>query len=360
MFDYGKPEVVHFLLSNVRFWLDEYHFDGFRFDGVTSMLYLDHGLERSFGSYDDYVSDNIDLDALGYLRLANKLTHAVNPQAISIAEDTSAFPGLAAPINEGGVGFDYRLSMGVPDLWIKTLKEQRDDDWNLSFLFHELTAHRAEEKTISYAESHDQALVGDKTLIFRLIDKEMYYHMSIGDDNLIVDRGIALHKLIRLLTATTNNGGYLTFMGNEFGHPEWIDFPREGNNWSYHYARRQWSLADNPKLKYQFLQNFDVALVKLLREEGHEEADYITVDQDRKLLSYRRGDYLFVVNLSPTTSYINHEIPAPNGSYSLILSSDDTRFGGQQRVDASLPYVSTNERLKVYIPSRVGLVFKLA
>ena len=188
----------------------------------------------------------------------------------------------------------------------------------------------------------------------------MYYHMSIGDDNLIVDRGIALHKLIRLLTATTNSGGYLTFMGNEFGHPEWIDFPREGNNWSYHYARRQWSLADNPKLKYQFLQNFDVALVKLLREEGHEEADYITVDQDRKLLSYRRGDYLFVVNLSPTTSYINHEIPAPNGNYSLILSSDDTRFGGQQRVDASLPYVSTNERLKVYIPSRVGLVFKLA
>lgn len=360
VFDYGKPEVVHFLLSNVRFWLDEYHFDGFRFDGVTSMLYLDHGLERSFGSYDDYVSDNIDLDALGYLRLANKLTHAVNPQAISIAEDTSAFPGLAAPINEGGVGFDYRLSMGVPDLWIKTLKEQRDDDWNLGFLFHELTAHRSEEKTISYAESHDQALVGDKTLIFRLIDKEMYYHMSIGDDNLIVDRGIALHKLIRLLTATTNSGGYLTFMGNEFGHPEWIDFPREGNNWSYHYARRQWSLADNPKLKYQFLQSFDVALVKLLREEGHEEADYITVDQDRKLLSYRRGDYLFVVNLSPTTSYINHEIPAPNGNYSLILSSDDTRFGGQQRVDASLPYVSTNERLKVYIPSRVGLVFKLA
>ena len=358
VFDYGKPEVVHFLLSNVRFWLDEYHFDGFRFDGVTSMIYRDHGLGKSFGSYDDYVSDNIDLDALGYLRLANKLAHTVRSQAITIAEDTSAFPGIAASPMVGGIGFDYRLSMGVPDLWIKTLKERRDDEWDLGHLFYELIAHRTEEKTISYAESHDQALVGDKTLIFRLIDKEMYYHMSVDDDNITVDRGMALHKIIRLLTASTNGGGYLTFMGNEFGHPEWIDFPREGNNWSYHYARRQWSLADNPLLKYQFLQNFDKALVALLGREGHDTFDYVTIDQDRKLLSYRRGDYLFVINVSPETSYINHEIPAPDGRYTLVLSTDDALFGGQQRVDAALPYTAAHERLKLYLPSRVGLVFR--
>ena len=358
VFDYDKPDVVHYLLSNIRFWLDEYHFDGFRFDGVTSMIYRDHGLERAFGSYDDYVGDNIDLDALGYLRLANKLAHAVNKNTLTIAEDTSAYPGLAAPIKAGGIGFDYRLSMGVPDLWIKTLKERKDDDWDLGQLFYELTAHRVEERTISYAESHDQALVGDKTLIFRLIDKEMYYHMSIDDDNIVVNRGMALHKLIRLLTASTNGGGYLTFMGNEFGHPEWIDFPREGNNWSYHYARRQWSLADDPNLKYQFLQNFDTALVKLLKNEGHDAFDYVTIDQNRKLLSYRRGRYVFVFNFSPITSYINHEIPAPNGDYQLILSSDDAIYGGQNRIDTTLEYHSIDERLKVYIPSRVALVFQ--
>jgi len=230
-FDYGKPEVAHFLLSNVRFWLDEYRFDGFRFDGVTSMLYHNHGLEQAFSSYDDYVSSNVDLDALAYLQLANKLAHSVQPEVLTIAEDMSAFPGLAAPVGDGGIGFDYRLSMGVPDLWIKTLKEKSDEDWELGHLFHELTTHRPEERTISYAESHDQALVGDKTLIFRLIDKDMYDHMQIADGNIIVERGIALHKIIRFLTASTHGGGYLNFMGNEFGHPEWIDFPREGNNW---------------------------------------------------------------------------------------------------------------------------------
>lgn len=384
VFDYAKPEVAHYLLSNVHFWLDEYHFDGFRFDGVTSMLYKDHGLEKTFGSYDDYVGDNIDLDALAYLRMANHLVHTVNPNATTIAEDTSGFPGLAAPIKAGGVGFDYRLSMGVPDLWIKTLKERRDDDWDLGLLFHELTTHRPEEKTISYTESHDQALVGDKTLIFRLIDKDMYDHMSASDNNLAVDRGMALHKLIRLLTATTSGGGYLTFMGNEFGHPEWIDFPREGNNWSYHYARRQWSLADNPALKYQFLQNFDTALVKIVTQIADNHGtkrraaygvesltthsaeslatlpyDYAATDQDRKLLSYRRGNYIFVINLSPTTSYINHEVPAPNGDYKIVLSSDAPEFGGQGRVNTHLTYTSTGERVRLYVPSRVALILKV-
>src|SRR5690606_21690067 len=229
-FDYGKPEVVHFLLSNCRYWLDEYRFDGFRFDGVTSMLYTHHGLGKAFTSYDDYFGDDVDMDAVSYLAMANELIHAVKPSAITIAEEMSAMPGLAGAIAQGGIGFNYRMSMGVPDLWIKTLKEKRDEDWNLSQIFHELTTRRPEERVVSYAESHDQALVGDKTLIFRLIDQEMYWHMKSDDTNLSVERGIALHKMIRLLTAATNGGAYLNFMGNEFGHPEWIDFPREGND----------------------------------------------------------------------------------------------------------------------------------
>lgn len=357
-FDYGKPEVAHFLLSNVRFWLDEYRFDGFRFDGVTSMLYHNHGLGQAFGSYDDYVSSNVDLDALTYLRMANDLAHTVKPGVLTIAEDMSAFPGLAAPIEVGGVGFDHRLSMGVPDLWIKTLKEKKDEDWSLGHLFHELTTHRAEEKTISYAESHDQALVGDKTLIFYLIDKEMYDHMQLDDNNLVVERGIALHKMIRLLTASTNSGGYLNFMGNEFGHPEWIDFPREGNNWSYHYARRQWSLADNPKLKYKWLEAFDVDMIKLISSLNDSEYHYVSIDEDRKLISFIRGEYLFVFNFSPATSYTDHEIPAFDGSYKIHLSSDNPEYGGHNRIDSSLSYTAHQERVRLYIPSRTALVLK--
>lgn len=356
-FDYCKPEVAHFLLSNVRFWLDEYKFDGFRFDGVTSMLYRDHGLGKSFTSYDDYVSENVDLDALTYLKMANELAHAVQPGAVTIAEDMSAFPGLAAPIHEGGIGFDYRLSMGMPDFWIKTLKEKRDEEWNLGQLFHELTTHRPEEKTISYAESHDQALVGDKTLIFRLIDKDMYDHMQIDDNNLVVERGIALHKIIRLLTASTNAGGCLNFMGNEFGHPEWIDFPREGNDWSYHYARRQWNLADNKELKYQWLQAFDAALVqvRLLTDTSYH---YVTIDEARRLLSFVRGGYLFVINLSPQTSYTDHEVPVFDGNYKIVLSSDDKKYGGQSRIDAEMTYSARNEKVKLYLPSRTAFVLK--
>ena len=249
-FNYGRDEVLHFLLSNCKYWLDEFRFDGFRFDGVTSMLYRSHGLGESFSSYDDYYNLNQDGDAIAYLTLANKLIHEIKPKAITIAEEVSGMPGLAASIKDGGIGFDYRMAMGIPDFWIKLIKEYSDEDWKPGAIWWELTNRRKDEKTISYAESHDQALVGDKTIIFRLIDADMYWHMSKNDQNLMVDRGIALHKIIRLLTASTINGGYLNFMGNEFGHPEWIDFPREGNGWSYKYARRQWSLLENRQLKY--------------------------------------------------------------------------------------------------------------
>lgn len=362
VFDYGKSEVAHFLLSNIRFWLDEYHFDGFRFDGVTSMLYHDHGLGKSFTSYDDYYSGNTDLDALTYLSLANSLTHTINKNSLTIAEDTSAFPGLASPHRSGGIGFDYRLSMGVPDLWIKTLKEKKDEDWNLGELFHELTSHRPEEKTISYAESHDQALVGDKTLIFRLLDKNMYDSMQIGQDNLVVDRGLALHKMIRLFTASTNSGGYLNFMGNEFGHPEWIDFPRQGNNWSYKYARRQWSLVDNPKLKYQFLNNFDKAMTSIVKKLKTPDYSYVHIHESDKVISYVRDNLLFVFNFSHN-SYTDYHIPSTPNDRKIVLSSDDPIFGGFNRVNTSIKYIyqtktSKESYVSLYLPSRAALVLK--
>ena len=357
VFDYGKPDVAHFLLSNCRYWLDEFHMDGFRFDGVTSMLYTDHGLEVDFDSYDKYFKD-IDLDAIAYLTLANQLIHTVKPGALTIAEDMSGMPGLGATIADGGIGFDYRLSMGMPDLWIKYIKERRDEDWSVSEIYHELTQYRPEEKTISYAESHDQALVGDKTLIFRLADKNMYDHMLASDDNMVVDRALALHKLIRLLTASLNHGGYLNFMGNEFGHPEWIDFPREGNNWSYHHARRQWSLADDASLKYQYLASFDRAMVTLTGSVSGE-PDYTWTNDGDHVVSYMRGDLLFAFNLHPTDSFTDYPLPARKGEYEVVLSSDSKKFGGYDRIDESLTYpAGASERVKVYLPARTAIVLR--
>jgi len=362
LFDYGKPEVLHFLASNCRWWLDEYHIDGFRFDGITSMLYHDHGLGKSFTSYDDYFTDDVDKDALVYLRLANDVIHTVRPDATTIAEEMSGLPGLAAPAEYGGLGFDYRLAMGAPDLWIKTLKEKRDEDWDLGELAHTLRSHRPEEKVITYAESHDQALVGDKTLIFRLIDKAMYWHMNKADPDLTVERGIALHKLIRLLTAGLHGGGYLNFMGNEFGHPEWIDFPRQGNNWSFKHARRQWSLRDNGFLKYQWLGEFDASLMKLIKTVDDPGIHYLTIHQHDHVVSFMRDNLLFIMNFSPSQSWTGYSVPAAAGSYRVALSSDDQQFGGQGRVDPNGRYFTTPHNdehiIRVYIPARSGLVLQ--
>ena len=367
-FDYGKNETLHFLLSNCKYWIEEYGFDGFRFDGVTSMLYYDHGLGRDFTSYDAYFSGGVDEDALVYLGLANRLIHEINPSAISIAEDMSGLPGLAAPIEDGGIGFDYRLSMGVPDFWIKMLKEKADEEWNMSGIFYELTNRRLDEKTVSYSESHDQALVGDKTIMFRLADKEMYTHMSKMTPSLIIDRAIALHKIIRLLTVSTHGGAYLNFMGNEFGHPEWIDFPREGNGWSYRHARRQWNLADDPLLRYQGLQNFDKEMIRLMRSPGiptvERPVPVLSNDADQ-VLAFSRGPYLFVFNLNPARSFTDYGIASDGADYRIVLNSDSPAFEGFGRIDESMDYpaeplgkLGSGFRILLYLPSRVAIVLK--
>ena len=370
-FNYEKPEVLHFLLSNCRFWLDEYRLDGFRFDGVTSMLYLHHGLGTAFTSYDDYFGDAVDRDALTYLTLANRLIHAVKPSAITIAEDVSGMPGLAAPVEDGGCGFDYRLAMGVPDCWFKLVNDVRDEDWNMGFLWHELTNRRAEERTISYAESHDQALVGGKTLMFELVGASMYEHMHALDRNLDVERGMALHKMIRLATLASAGHGYLNFMGNEFGHPEWIDFPREGNNWSYRYARRQWRLRDDLSLKYHFIADFDKTMLHVMKEHGvleHTAPRLVLVREDDRVLVFERADLLFLFNFHPSRSLADYAFEAPPGEYVLELDTDEGRFGGQERLQPGQHFSThgTKEaeppchRLQVYLPCRTAMVLRRA
>ena len=373
-FDYGKNEVLHYLLSNCKYWLEEFHFDGFRFDGVTSMLYYSHGLGEAFCGYEDYFNGHQDDEAICYLTLANLLIHEVNPRAITIAEEVSGMPGLAAPFSRGGYGFDYRMAMNIPDYWIKTIKELPDEDWKPSSMLWELTNRRKDEKTISYCESHDQALVGDKTIIFRLVDADMYWHFRKGDENFTATRGIALHKMIRLLTLATMNGGYLNFMGNEFGHPEWIDFPREGNGWSHKYARRQWSLVDNKDLCYHWLADFDKAMLGLARGSGNsgssgysgkETIVEIWHNDGDQVLAFMRGDQLYVFNFSPDRSFTDYGLLVPEGSYRVVLDTDDPLFGGNGLNDDSLEHFTQHDPLyapdhkgwlRLYLPARSAMV----
>ncbi len=366
-FDYGKPPVLHFLLSNCRYWLEEYRVDGFRFDGITSMLYTHHGLERAFTSYADYFNDTVDEDALTYLALTNRLIHELRPDAITIAEDISGMPGLATSADRGGIGFNYRLAMGIPDYWIRLVKDTRDENWPMGRLWHELTNRRSDEQTISYAESHDQALVGDQTLVFRLMGADMYHHMAVGDNNIRVERGLALHKLIRFITLATAGSGYLNFMGNEFGHPDWIDFPREGNQWSYRYARRQWHLADDAALKYRWLALFDQHMIALARRFDF----FQTPNPNRlmehtadKVIAFERAEFVFVINFHPDCSYADYRVPAPPGKYKMIFDSDAPQYGGHGRLATgmyhfTLPETTDGEKrhfLSLYLPTRTALL----
>lgn len=372
LFDYGKNEVIHFLLSNCKYWLEEYKFDGFRFDGVTSMLYYSHGLGEAFMNYADYYNGHQDGNAICYLTLANELIHETNPDAITIAEEVSGMPGLAAKSEDGGYGFDYRMAMNIPDYWIKTIKEKIDEDWKPSSMFWEVTNRRSDEKTISYAESHDQALVGDKTIIFRLIDADMYWHMQKGDENYTVHRGIALHKMIRLLTASTINGGYLNYMGNEFGHPEWIDFPREGNGWSYKYARRQWNLVDNKNLTFHYLADFDADMLKTIKSvKGFQDTPVQEIwhNDGDQVLAYQRGDLIFVFNFSPMKSFTDYGFLVTPGTYKAVLNTDNPIYGGNGFADDTVQHFTIpdplyakeqKEWLKIYIPARTAVVLRKA
>ncbi|MCF8373334.1 MAG: alpha amylase C-terminal domain-containing protein [Bacteroidales bacterium] len=367
LFNYGKTEVLQFLLSNLKYWMSEFNFDGFRFDGVGSMMYWHHGDDLPM-TREKYFNRGVEFDAIVYLQLANKLIHTINKKALSIAEDVTGMPGLCNPIDDGGIGFDYRLGMGIPDYWIKILKERMDEAWNLEEMYYVMLDRKFDTKTIAYAESHDQALVGDKTIAFHLMDKEMYYHMKVGDQHQVIDRGIALHKLIRLFTISLGGEAYMNFIGNEFGHPEWVDFPREGNNWSHHYARRQWSLVDSNQLKYQYMGKWDRAMLDLIKSFNIMSADYpqlLMHDDWHKTIVFKRGELIFVFNFHVNMAVPDYEFYIPEaGTYDMVLNSDNAAFGGFARVDEATAFQSIFNKekninvLKIYNINRAVQVFR--
>ena len=367
-FNYGKTGVLRFLLSNIRYWIEEFKIDGFRFDGITSMLFEDHGLGRAFTRYEDYFGKDVDVDALSYLTLANKLAHDINPGIITIAEDVSGYPGLAAPISKGGAGFDYRYAMGIADFWIKLVKDVKDEQWHLGKLWYELTTKRKEEKTISYAESHDQALVGDKTLMMHLMGEKVYTSMSKSIQSPDVLRGISLHKMIRLITISTADSGYLNFMGNEFGHPEWVDFPSERNGFSYHHARRQWSLKYDQRLYYSSLFEFDKQMIDFMKNENPFQSvpRLLLIHEDDRIIAFERNNTIFVYNFNPEKSFTDYKFDAPPGEYQMVLNTDEIRFGGKGRLrDGQVHFTLFNpllcekrNLLSLYLPNRTAVVLK--
>lgn len=368
LFNYGKLDVLRFLLSNIRMYLDVFKFDGFRFDGVTSMLYKHHGIGATFSWYGDYFNEHLDVEACVYLMLANKLIKSILPSALSIAEDVSGQPTICRPIDECGFGFDFRLAMGVPDYWIKLVKDTKDEEWNMGDIAHVLTNRRFAEPVIAYAESHDQALVGDKTLAFWMMDSEMYTNMSCTSElTAVVDRGISMHKIIRLITHSLAGEGYLNFIGNEFGHPEWLDFPRVENEQSYHYARRQWPLVDDKMLRYRFLNEFDRAMHAAEDRFPWLDAPQAFVSLKHntdKVIVFERGSCIFAFNFNVTQSFTDYRIGAPqSGKYCVLLSTDFAEFGGHDRVSKdSEHFTSTSQwhnrpfSLQLYLPSRSATV----
>ena len=337
LFDYGKEQVRHFLLSNIKYWLTEFHFDGF---------YYHHGYTE-FDSREKYFSPEVNEEALCYLTLANRLIHDLYPHAVTIAEDVSGMPGMCAAAEEGGGGFDYRLGMAVPDFWIKLLKEVPDEQWDIWQMWNMMTDRLPYVKTVAYCESHDQALVGDQTIAFRLMNKQMYTDMNRAAQNVVIDRGMALHKMIRLFTISLAGQAYLNFMGNEFGHPEWIDFPREGNGWSYAHARRLWSLAENGFLRYSYLGAFDRAMLKLVRKYDILGSGYAynhLMDTANQTLAFSHGTTVFVFNWHPRNSIPDYAIPVPEpGRYRIVLTSDAPEFGGYGRIDPAVKAFSFSQ-----------------
>ncbi|KAF2397296.1 1,4-alpha-glucan-branching enzyme [Trichodelitschia bisporula] len=372
LFNYGNHEVLRFLLSNLRFWMEEYQFDGFRFDGVTSMMYTHHGIGTGFsGGYHEYFGPNVDEEGVVYLMIANQLLHNLYPRVITVAEDVSGMPALCVALSLGGVGFDYRLAMAIPDLYIKWLKEKQDIDWDMGQLCFTLENRRDGEKTIAYAESHDQALVGDKTLMMWLCDAELYTHMSVlSEMTPVINRGLSLHKMIRLITHGLGGEGYLNFEGNEFGHPEWLDFPREGNGNSFHYARRQFNLVDDELLRYKFLANFDGSMQAKEAKYGwlHSPKAYVSLKHEGdKVIVFERAGLLWIFNFHPSQSYTDYRVGVEDaGTYRIVLSTDNKNFGGHGDIDESTRFFTTafgwNGRknfLQVYIPTRTAIVLAL-
>jgi len=358
-FDYSQERTRRFLLSNCRYWLEEFNIDGFRFDAVGNMIYLDHGLDDDFSHvgrcfYGKDGQNRLDENGVLYLSLANTLVHELAPHAITLAEEFSGAPGMSCSPDNAGLGFDYRFAMGLPDFWAKFIEEGR----TMGQMWHELTNRRHYDKTISYTECHDQCINGDDAFIWRMIKDDMYTHMSVFSDSWKCSRGVALHKLMRFITLGSAGQGWLNFMGNEFGHPEWID--------AEDYAHRQWHLAETTHLKYSKLDAFDRNLLRLVREypeQFQRGPRFRYIHEEERILAFERGTLLFVFNFHELQAQKHLDLMVTPGKYTEIFSSDELAYAGHGNLSTRTPGEHFSDaasgvleqRITLYVPPLAGL-----
>ncbi|CAL5392773.1 unnamed protein product [Camellia sinensis] len=367
MFKYGDIDVLHFLLSNLNWWVVEYQIDGFQFHSLASMIYTHNGFASFTGDMEEYCNQYVDKDALIYLILANEILHALHPSIITIAEDATLYPGLSEPTSLGGLGFDYFVNLSASEMWSSLLENVPDSDWSMSKIVSTLVGNRhSADKMLLYAENHNQSISGGRSFAEILFGETMEH---ASDKRALLFRGCSLHKMIRLITFTIGGHAYLNFMGNEFGHPKRVEFPMESNNFSFSLANRRWDLLENGV--HSELLYFDKDMMNMDENErilSRGLPNIHHVNDTTMVTSYSRGPLLFIFNFHPTTSYENYSVGVEEaGEYQVILNTDEKKYGGQALI-AQDQYIqrTISKRidglrncLVVPLPYRSAQVYKL-
>ncbi|KAG8075748.1 hypothetical protein GUJ93_ZPchr0006g43795 [Zizania palustris] len=365
MFKYDDVDVLHFLFSNLNWWVTEYHIDGFQFHSLSSMLYTHNGFSTFTGAMEEYCNQYVDKDALIYLILANEMLHELHPDIITIAEDATFYPGLCEPTTQGGLGFDYWVNLSIPEMWLWHLENVPGQEWSMNKIMKVLISKNC--NMLSYVENHNQSISGRKSFAEIILHKEKCSNNSVSDDGIF--RACSLLKIIKLLTFSTSGGAYLNFIGNEFAHPKRIEFPMSGNDYSFGLANRQWELLEKGVHKHIF--NFDKDLMSLDGKERlilRGSPNIHHCDDTSMFISFTRGPFLFVFNFNPDATSGLYSVGVDEaGEYQLILNTDETKYGGRGELKSNQYMKRTSDNrvggcrnsLELALPSRSAHVYKL-
>ncbi|KAH7682202.1 1,4-alpha-glucan branching enzyme protein [Dioscorea alata] len=261
------------------------------------------------------------------------MLHELHPDIITIAEDATFYPGLCESTTQGGLGFDYYVNLSVTDLWLWLLQDVPDQAWSMSKIVNVLVnSQSSNRRMLVYCENHNQSISGGRSFAEILFGNNNQNFIGLEDFEF---RGSSLHKMIRLISFSIGGSAYLNFMGNEFGHPNRVEFPMESNNYSFAFANRKWDLLKDKGL-HMGLFNFDKEMMKL--------------DEKEQILSR-----------NPST--VHHV----DDSKMVILNTDDVSFGGRGVIQSDQNLKKTCSKrtdgyrnsLELTLPSRSAQVYKL-
>ena len=352
-FDFSRPEVRSFLVSNVLFWIELFHVDGIRMDGVSSMLYLNFGVDNPADKKFNKYGTEEDLDASAFIRQVNCAVGREFPDVMMIAEESTAWPLVTYPAEDGGLGFHLKWDMG----WMNDTLHymQCDFPWrpgNHSLLTFSIMYAFSENFVLPL--SHDEVVNGKCSLIGRMPGDDWRRFAGL--------RTLAFYQM-------THPGAKLSFMGDEIG---------QQIEWRY-YESIEWFLAKDFDATHGAQQRFIEALnhlytnQKALWENAYDESGFEWIDADnseQSILTFVRhgdkpaNDLLILINFDPA-SYESYRVGVPReGDWELVFTSDDPNFGGSgyPKVEmASSKPESWNGRensIEIAVPGLAGLVYR--